>query len=458
MNRPNREILSPVDDSYVWDRCTTNLARQRRLRCLIAGDHRGPLPAIDGVDYIFEPEDDFDVIVALDIHDLTTLEQFITQSRNPAAPLAAFSELLTPRIDAVIGDSTAAALALAIAKIEPLAVRVSALPRLPVGIDRNGLLALALAYTRNCTIEGRWQPGSREMIGYPLLLGVSNARTILEELADAGLLRRRFFERLHVCQHCESSQLHAREVCVSCHSSYLAEHSLIHHYACGFQAAQTAFEHQDGYVCPKCHKHLRHYGVDYDKPGVVIACQACGKTMSEPQVGFTCASCGSYTLSDHAQRRDWYHYDLLPDGIAALQARSLPRTTLIEPSHGHSLRDFRLIVGNSLSVARRYERALTAWRLTIDTNELEQEIGRPGVLEVCQLVREVIEQNIRQSDVIAALPTGAVACLSETDLIGAEAVLQRVRKQIVRVVRPPIDPRIEMFEGDGIDALLQDLT
>lgn len=458
MNKLNREILSPIDDSYVWDRSKEPLAQQRRLRCLIAGNYRGPLPALDGIDFTFTPEDDFDVILALGVSNLAALEQFIWQSRNPAAPLAAFSEMPIPRIDAVVGDSSAAALALAISTLEPLATRVSALPRLPAGIDRNGLLALTLAYTRKCTIEGQWQPNSPDMIGYPLLFGISNARAVLEELADAGLLRRRFFERLHVCQQCESSQLHAREVCVSCHSSHLAEHSLVHHYSCGFQAAQTAFEHHDGYVCPKCHKRLRHYGVDYDKPGVIIVCQACGKTMSEPQVGFTCASCNSYTVSDHAQRRDWYHYDLLPDGIAALHACSLPRAGLIEPGNGHSLRDFRLIVGSNLSIAHRYQRALTAWKLTLDADELEQTIGKPGVLEVCRLVREILTQNIRQSDIVAALPAGAVACLSETDRGGAEIALQRVYKQIVRAVRPTVKLKMEIFEGNDINALLQGLT
>lgn len=444
MNKLDREISSPL------------LSQHRRVRCLVLGNHRGQPPSIEDVDYVFNADDDFDVIVALGMHDLATLEQLIAHCSNPTAPLAAFSNAFGARVDAVVRESTIDAIALAISTLEPLVMRVSALPKIPPGIDRNGLLVLALAYTRNCAIEARWQPNSTELIDYPLLIGIENARTVLEELADAGLLRRRFFERLHVCQHCESSQLHAREVCVSCRSSHLAEHPLVHHYACGFQAAQTAFENQDGYVCPKCHKQLRHYGVDYDKPGIVITCQACGETMAEPQVGFICANCGSYTSAEHAGRRDWYDYDLLSDGVAALRARSLPHADIIGPGDRRSLRDFRLIVASHLSVAQRYDRPLTVCRITIDS--LEREVGQPGALEVCQFIREILAQNIRQSDVIAALPTGAVACLSETNRRGAEVALNRLHKQITRVVRPPINLKIEVFEGDHIHALLQDLA
>lgn len=458
MNKINREILRPADSASVQDRRTTRLPQERRLRCLIAGSHRGPLPSIDHVDYVFNAEDDFDVIIALGAYDTRMLERLVAESSNPAAPLAAFSDAFGPRADAVVKDMTADGLALALCALEPLATRVSALPRLSPGIDRNGLLVLALAYTRNCAIEGRWQPNSTQLIGYPLLVGIDNVRTVLEELADAGLLRRRFFERLHVCQHCESSQLHAREVCVSCHSSHLAEQSLVHHYACGFQAAQSAFEHQDGYVCPKCHKQLRHYGVDYDKPGIVIACQSCGDIMAEPQVGFICANCGSYTSGDRAGRRDWYDYDLLPDGVAALRACCLPHADIVGPGDRRSLRDFRLIVASHLSVAQRYDRCLTACRMTIDVDRLERQIGQPGVLEICQFIRELLAQNLRQSDVIAALPSGAVACLSETDRGGAKVVMQRLHKLITRVVRPPIDLKFEMFEGEHIHALLQDLA
>ena len=221
--------------------------------------------------------------------------------------------------------------------------------------------------------------------------------------------------------------MHAREVCVFCHTSNLSEQPLTHHYACGYQAGQSAFEHRDGYVCPKCHKLLRHYGVDYDKPGSVVSCGACGKTMAEPVVGFVCARCGGATPGDDAATRDWFHYDLLPDGLAALKAGRLPSTHVIQPGPGrHSLRDFQLIVGNSLLVAKGGGRPLTAWRVTFDAPDVAQ--ARQD--EIYEFVREIITQNMRQGDVVAALPAGLTVCLNDIDGDSADALLGRIRERV----------------------------
>jgi hypothetical protein len=406
---------------------------------------------------VFDADNQFDLIVAPATHDVPTFERFIAECSNPLGPLIAFSDAFGARADVVVNEPTPAALALAISKLEPLATRIAGLPRQPVGVDREGLVALGLAYTRNCPIEARWQPQSPDLIEYPLLLGINNARALLERLADGGLLRRRFFERLYVCQHCGSSQLHAREVCLSCHSSYLAEHSLVHHYSCGFQAIQSAFEHRDGYVCPKCHKQLRHYGVDYDKPGLVTACQACGETMAEPEVSFICTGCGSYTSGENAAQRDWYHYDLLADGLAALRAGQLPHPGLMNGSNDYSVRDFRLVAAKLLSVARRYERPLTALRLTIDA-DLLRKLGRKNALDVCQFVREVAVQCIRESDMIAALPTGIVVCFNETSSACANAAMDRIRQRLAAVVRVGLNFNIEVFEGEDVGNLLENLS
>jgi hypothetical protein len=432
-------------------------SRQRRLKCFMAGSYRRPLPSIDGIEYVFDADDQFDLIVAPATLDVSTFERFISQCSNPLGPLIAFSDVFGARADIVVNEPTTAALALAVSTLEPLAARIAGLPRQPVGFDRDGLVALGLAYTRDRSIEARWQPKSADMIEYPLLLGIHNARALLERLADAGLLRRRFFERLYVCQHCGSSQLHAREVCLSCHSSYLGEHSLVHHYSCGFQATQSAFEHPDGYVCPKCHRQLRHYGVDYDKPGVVTACQACGETMAEPDVGLICAGCGGYTSSENAAQRDWYHYDLVADGLAAVRIGQLPHADLTNPRSEYSLRDFRLILAKLLSVARRYERPLTALRLTLDP-DLLRNLGRKNALDVCQFVREVVVQCIRESDMVASLPTGIVVCFNETSSACVNAALGRIRQRIAGVVRVGFNFEIEVFEGEHVGKLLEDLS
>ena len=126
-----------------------------------------------------------------------------------------------------------------------------------------------------------WSPNEQAMVSYPLLAGIPAQRAALERLADASLLRRRYFDQTYTCARCKSARVLAREVCLSCHSSHIEPRPLLHHYLCGHQAPQTAFETGDGYSCPKCRKELRHYGVDYDKPGVTWECRSCNTTMAE---------------------------------------------------------------------------------------------------------------------------------------------------------------------------------
>jgi hypothetical protein len=270
------------------------------------------------------------------------------------------------------------------------------------------------------------------------------------------MLRRRFFERLHICQNCDSSRLHAREVCVKCHSSHLAEHSLIHHYACGCQAVQTLFEVGTGYICPKCRKELRHYGVDYDKPGKVMCCQSCGDIMTEPEVEFLCLDCRRSTPGEHAGFRDWYQYDLLPDGVAAVKSGRLATADSIDDRRrGLTLRDFRLLVSHSLSVAQRTGRPLSAARLTVDTVDLAEKIGQRGVEEVCGLLREVAVQKVREYDIATTLADAVLVCMPETDEGAAKAALDRFRSAILAAVRPKLRITTQIFIANEIDQFLK---
>jgi Thaumarchaeal output domain 1 len=417
------------------------------------------LPYITGIKYSSDYDNYFDFVLLENLKDVGNIENFFSRCSNPSAPVISLSDDFGPRADLVLQNLSKDSLVSALFSLRSLHSRLYQLPPIPFGLDRNGLTALALAYTRNCTIEACWQRGELDAIGYPILRGMSNARSVLQELADAGLMRRRFFERLHLCRHCGSSQVHAREVCVSCHSSNIAEHSLLHHYACGHQASEAAFEHRNGYVCPKCRKQLRHYGVDYDKPGLITTCKGCGTTMAEPEVGFTCVSCSEYTPSEQSETRDWYHYELLPDGLAALRAGELPHIGIDTAESGrYSLRDFRLIVESRLRDIRRYSRPLTAIRVTIETGELEQRLGRQGILELCEFFREIAIQNIRESDVTATVPAGLVACLSETDGNGAAIAIERINNKLPATISAAITLRVEIYEGEQISQLLQGLN
>jgi hypothetical protein len=430
--------------------------REMRLRCLVESSFWRLLPAIDDVDYELDPRNESDLILLPGDPGSSAIGRLIGQASSPAPVIISRSQALGARADLVLADWSAPSLSAAILAVTPLVTRVSELPRLPLSPDRNGLSALALAYTRDCSLAPLLQPNDPAVVAYPLLSGIGIARDVLEELADAGMLRRRFFERLHICQHCDSSRLHAREVCVKCHSSHLAEQSLVHHYACGHQAVQPAFEAGKAFICPKCRKELRHYGVDYDKPGKVMYCNSCGDTMTEPEVEFLCLDCHRSTSGDHAGFRDWYEYDLLPDGIAAVKSGRLPTAASVDDARlGRTLRDFRLLVSHSVSVAKRTGRPLSAARLTVDTADLANKVGQRGVAPVCELLRDVAIQNVREQDIAAILADAVLVCMPETDEAAAKVAVDHIQRAIIAAVRPKLKMTVEIFSVPQMDQFLK---
>lgn len=173
-------------------------------------------------------------------------------------------------------------------------------------------------------LSGRpFQPASdfasRECVRYPGFFPDGETRLAAERLADRGLLDRRFFERFHVCGSCGSCRLNVREECPACHSAQLREVPLVHHFRCAHQAPEADFIQGPHLVCPKCRQHLRHYGSDYDKPGIATGCGGCRVISPEPAVGFACLDCGNRTGGDAAPKRDVFSYALTTTGAALLR-------------------------------------------------------------------------------------------------------------------------------------------
>jgi len=430
-----------------------------RFRCLVENSSWRSLPVLEDVDYSLDPRVESDLILVPGDPEASAIGELLGQGSSPAPVIISQSSALGARADLVLSDWSASSLSAAIHSVAPVVTRVAELPRLPFGPDRDGLSVLALAYTRECSLSPILRPDEPAIVVYPQLFGIRNPRAVLEGLAEAGRLRRQFFERLHLCQYCDSSRLHAREVCMRCHSSHLSERSLIHHYRCGWQAVQSSFEVSHGYVCPKCRKELRHYGVDYDKPGRVMCCESCGETMSEPDVGFLCLDCLRFTSGDRAGFKDWFCYDLLPDGVAALKIGRLPTTHSIDDGRrGRTLRDFRLLVSHSLFVAQRTGRPLSAARLKIDIADLAEKIGQREVDAVCELIRDIAVHNIREYDIAATLADTVLVCMPETDEAAAKVVIDRIQRAIFATAHPRLKIKAEIFLIAQIDQLLDSLT
>ena len=165
---------------------------------------------------------------------------------------------------------------------------------------------------------------SSTLASYNTILSGRPVAAEAEAMCVQQFIDRKFFERFHVCPRCESSRLNVREECPKCRSSDLTEKPYLHHFPCAHQGPESEFRRGNDLVCPKCRRELTSFSIDYDRPGVMMECGACGHAGSEPAIGFVCLDCSAHADGESCGTRDMFFYELTEEGIGLAQyGRSL---------------------------------------------------------------------------------------------------------------------------------------
>jgi hypothetical protein len=109
------------------------------------------------------------------------------------------------------------------------------------------------------------------------------AVTILESLADKGILKKTFFDRLLQCPMCRSINIRPSIHCPKCGSGDIVRGRILEHLACKHVGIEDEFIVRGRYVCPRCKVELRTMGTDYQSQGVLHKCRGCGEIFNMPQ-------------------------------------------------------------------------------------------------------------------------------------------------------------------------------
>lgn len=273
-------------------------------------------------------------------------------------------------------------------------------------------LALAFAYTRENRV--RVSIGTDRPRGYfydldVVLTGIgsedSDAATLLGSLTASGYLRQQLAEIAHSCPTCGSIQLLLRDACIDCGSPSFATVDIVHHFRCGRQAPETEFLTPARlYVCPKCRRELRHFGLDYDKPGEVHVCERCGHSGAESAVHGRCLACRSSFLAATAPKLRLYDYELTEAGIHAVlsgQARVFDPVRLLGEHLPLMPLDMLFVMARKL-VALQSRAGVETLMLSLGCAEAVARTRTTGE-EIRLLVRIGIElvKLIRETDVAA---------------------------------------------------------
>ena len=188
---------------------------------------------------------------------------------------------------------------------------------------------LAYLYTRNTQLNPMH---SREsLIGYEFpFLSLFYKKTeavsllnMLQKTTEKNLLSFKLQDYIHLCKSCSGNYLNFRECCPKCDSIDIEAHDMIHHFVCAHVAPEKDFKKEDGLECPKCDKHLRHIGIDYDKPSTIYSCNSCSHEFQNPGMLSLCMDCGTENQLEELLQKTIGSYALTQNGEQLLfQERS----------------------------------------------------------------------------------------------------------------------------------------
>jgi len=400
-------------------------------------------------------------IILIDRLEASELSALLERLPDPAIPIADFGNNHDVRHDFVGEGFDASSIEELKRRFAPIWRKLEELPFRAAREDRTEMTLLRVAYSRETMIEAKFVVDSPALVEYPMLGRGAGVRQRLEMLAGLDLLQRHHFTRTHVCGKCASARVHVCEACPACSSQDLVEESLVHHYRCGCKEPESHFVDGRKLVCPKCSRELRHFGVDYEKPGNITVCRGCGASNAEPNVQFVCLDCSAVTPSTDARTLDWYHYEFAEEGLRALRDGRLPRFDIARLLEGRtrafSVQEFRLLATESLRVARRYGRQFTVVRLSLaNIDELRGELGPLQMDLAFRVAVDAIVETLREADFVCAdSATSALIGCPETPVDQvATNVVDRVRNVIRDTIAAPLELAAAVAEGDGAADLL----
>ena len=143
--------------------------------------------------------------------------------------------------------------------------------------------------------------------------------SFLDTLLEYGVIKiHKYHIKEHLCPKCNHSHLLYTECCPKCGSSNLKIQNIIHHFSCANVSPESTYNVGGVLVCPKCHKQLRHIGVDYDRPAVVYACNDCENSFTTPITKATCTYCEAVSPVNTLVPRDVTDFEITEEGIRTL--------------------------------------------------------------------------------------------------------------------------------------------
>lgn len=313
--------------------------------------------------------------------------------------------------------------------------------------DSLGEKLLARSFVSGRPLRAAYNSAEPQLVTYDTTLGSSAVVREAETLCNEELFQRKFFDRLHVCGTCGSRRLTVREECIKCRSSDLVEEPYLHHFRCAYQGPEADFRRGHAFVCPKCRRELSHFGFDYDRPGTMLRCRACGHAESEPAIGFVCLDCRAHSDAESCQTVDVHSYELTDYGRGFAE---LGRAFLGHASRALRFAELPLELVVALNAAtKRFNEAERPFTLFNIHYENERDVVRAYGARQFSASRTLFLENLRaELGKLGAVYRGQsydFALLQDVDPLQAIPMLDVLRVDASATLRCDIGAKLQAF-------------
>lgn len=163
------------------------------------------------------------------------------------------------------------------------------------------------------------------------LYELSEYFVFLQSMNEKGLFRAtKFVNKVYLCPSCLHSHLLYIQTCPKCGQSSIQTEEVIHHFRCANVSPEHTYNFGGQLRCPKCHKILRHIGMDYDRPTIIYTCNTCGNTFIEPKTKTLCTSCKKTHNADELIPQDFNIYEITQEGKQSIISPNIGFTIYTE--------------------------------------------------------------------------------------------------------------------------------
>lgn len=280
---------------------------------------------------------------------------------------------------------------------------------------------------------------SAQLYRYPvadlLAFEHEDALQVVDALQRRGMLRDDgLVDRTRHCNSCQSAHINFVDLCPHCEDIDIHKESALHCFACGYVGAESTFFEHSQVTCPKCRAHLRHIGVDYDKPLAQYTCRGCQRTFMEASVKARCLDCGHTNEPSDLGVRKVCRWQLSPagrnairlDGVlgsfAALKARSY-----VDPIVFQKMLDW----ANNIQL-RHKEFSFNLMTVELHHSaKLQQQLGSMRLYLLLDEFALRLNEKLRNSDVLTRIEENCLLLLLPfTDPKGLSARIEQIFLQL----------------------------